>query len=191
MEDNGIYGSAALFESLIDDVGNNFKVLESNKKSQTYRRNAIRAVFGFIEGVSSVLLNEVIIKERKISNKLSSKEIKVLDGSETDLVQRLKKSFTSYTKLHGFNFTLNTSCSGYDDFKKAKQIRNDLTHPRKYRDIVISESDMSIIVGGYLWVKSEFMRIMQEMINFNLQKMQPADREAFNKLLSNENQTSQ
>ncbi|TCS36679.1 hypothetical protein [Reinekea marinisedimentorum] len=188
MEDNGIYGSAALFESLIDDVGNNFKVLESNKKSQTYRRNAIRAVFGFIEGVSTVLLNEVIIKRRKISNKLSSKEIKVLDGSETDLVQRLKKSFTSYTKLHGFNFTLNTSSSGYDDFKKAKQIRNNLTHPKRYRDIEISESDMSIIAGGYLWVKSEFMRIMQEMINFNLQKMQPEDREAFNKLLSNENQ---
>lgn len=187
MDNNGIFGSGALFESLIKDVGENFELLESNKTSQTLRRNAVRAVFGFIEGISSVLLNEVIIKRDKLFIELSGKEKKVIDGSETDLIQRLKKSFTSYSKLYELNFILNTSGSGYSDFMKAKDIRNDLIHPKRYHDINISENDMSIIVGGYLWVKSEFIRIMKEIVDSNLQYLPEADSEAFKKLIFNDN----
>jgi hypothetical protein len=184
--DAGYFGLPKLLVTLIDDVTYSFSELENHKKSQYLRRNTVRATFSFIEGICSIFLNEVRLKQIRYGAELSGKEKKSIEGDETELVQRIKKAFSSYTKLHSVTFSLDTSTAEFDHLKRAKDIRNRLVHPKRYIDIVISDDDMSSVAGTYIWVKSEFLRLVRTMINENIESLPEEMREEFRATL-NEN----
>lgn len=186
IEEHGYFGSPKLFEVLLDDTSQAFKELSENVDSQYLRRSAVRAAFGYIEGTCAVLCNEVLLKHRRGAVRLTEKEIKVVENKETELIQRVKKSFSAYNRLHDASFVLDTTSSGFSSFRRAKQVRNNLTHPSRYIHIVISDSDVAAVAGAHLWIKGECMRLMNSVIESNLSRIPAEDRALVQDLLKKE-----
>ncbi|MFZ5844805.1 MAG: hypothetical protein ACOY3E_18130 [Pseudomonadota bacterium] len=182
-EEHGYFGSPKLLEVLLDDAGQAFRDLWANTESQYLRRNSVRAAFGCIEGICAVLSNEVLLKYLRGAIRLSLKEIKVIENKEAELVQRIKKSFSAYNKLHNSNFILDTESSGFSCLRIAKRIRNNLTHPSRYSHVLISDSDVATIAKAYLWIKDECKRLMESVIETNLQKLSVEDRTVVRNML--------
>jgi hypothetical protein len=183
-EELGYFGSPDLFETLLRDARQSFEELSSNKQSQYLRRNAVRATFGLIEAICSVLCNEVWLKHYSGRIVLSEKERRVIEKKETELIQRIKKSFSSYAKLYGCSFALNTSTEGYEYLKLAKGIRNRVVHPVCYKDILISDGDMFKVAHSYVWIKEEFIRLMNTVVEKNLSRIPEPEREALREIIN-------
>jgi len=177
------WGIPELFSELITDTNHAFEGLYKNKSSQYLRRCAVRSVFGFIEGVCSVLLNSTYFKYQENNNLFTSKEKLALEGKETDLTQRIKKLFSAYAKCHGFEFQLNTNSVEYEYFIRAKKCINKLTHPTKYNHIVVTDEAMADVAQSYEWLRSEFLRLMNALISHSLNEIPKEYHGAFKKLL--------
>ncbi|ALS34562.1 hypothetical protein PTRA_b0018 [Pseudoalteromonas translucida KMM 520] len=167
-----------LFEHLLDDVLESYKILESDKKSQHLRRAAVRNVFSFIEAVVHIIKYEIKsdLRLNRFSYSLTKKNSEVLfeekiRNEETipffiPIDENIKKTFSLASKVWGLEgFNLNTNDEKYSAFLIAKEARNKLTHPRTFYDIQITSDDISNVSKAYIWVKSEFLRLIKMKVH--------------------------
>ena len=186
-----------LFESLLDDVCDSYKILESDKESQHFRRATVRNVFSFIEAVVHIIKYEVKsdLRLNRFTYTLSTNNSEVLyeekiRNGETisffiPIDENIKKTFSLASKiweLEGFN--LNTNDEKYRAFLMAKEARNKLTHPRTYYDIQITNDDMSNVSKAYIWVKCEFLRLIKMKVHSIAIYLPP---EVYNYIMGDEN----
>lgn len=183
-EEHGYFGSPKLIQDLLNDAQMSFKELLKNEESQYYRRNAVRSAFGCIEAICAVLSNEVWIKYRRGDVSLSERERKVIEGQEIELSQRIKKCFSAYAKLHKANFILNISSENHAHFKEAKNVRNNLVHPKRYKHILIEKNHVTHVLSAYIWLRDEFIRLMESVIESHLSGVSEQDRKAIERIIS-------
>ena len=181
-----------LLEHLVADVDKAFEILEADKTSPYLRRCVARTVFAFVEGViqiakweirSSIRLGDSSVelsdKDREIlleEKKRNGEVIKILIPVD----ENLKKTFRLAAKVWGLkNYSLNLEGEEYKDFLSAKKARNRLTHPRTYYDITVTDIDMHCYASSFLWVKAEFLSLMDRRVQALAQEL-PAEVRADN-----------
>ena len=167
-----------LFEHLLDDVLESYKILESDKESQHLRRAAVRNVFSFIEAVVHIIKHEIKsdLRLNRFSYTLTKNNCEVLFEEKIrneeiipffiPIETNIKKTFSLASKVWGLErFNLNTNDEKYRAFLIAKEVRNKLTHPRTFYDIQITSDDISNVSKAYIWVKSEFLRLIKMKVH--------------------------
>jgi hypothetical protein len=174
----GITRMHDLFENLLDDVLESYKILETDKESQYLRRVTVRNVFSFLEAVVYILKHEIKsdLRLNRFSYTLTTKhsetlyEEKIRNGETISFFipidENIKKTFSLASKVWRLDeFNLKTNDEKYSAFLLAKEARNKLTHPRTYYDIQITDDDMSNVSKTQIWVKSEFIRLIQMKVH--------------------------
>jgi len=152
------------FSEEIIEVRKKYKE-EPNK--QYWRRIYIRTVFAFIESECFRLKQNTLnrINESLLGSQFSPGEISLLkektfnlnnkgEIEEKDIYLKTEKNlrfaFNSAAKL-SFDFKLNVSGVGWESFKKALKIRHQVTHSKKFSDLIISDKEMNIAKKAFNW----------------------------------------
>jgi hypothetical protein len=151
--------------AISDDLERAEKELLANDDSYS-RRNYIRALFAAIELAIYVLKRTLLVASSSGPGKLSFSELALLreetfDLKENGQVRTQKKflriadnlRFTTQCMAKGFGLSLklNTADRSWDDFKKAVEIRNRITHPKGHQEFDVSkqEAELAIRVGHW------------------------------------------
>lgn len=158
----------ALPEVLADMQANLLRLREDG--SQLDRRNYVRSVFAFVEGIAGyyreyVMQHEIDDAVRSGSLNvhrllpLLDEDIQLTDQGKTRsapsrfplknvmaylircMCERIGEDPSQYFSQHGWN-----------DFRKAYAIRNRVTHPQYATDVVVSDEDVALLVSAVDWL---------------------------------------
>lgn len=173
-----------LLLQLIGDVHRIFELLDKEKHSQFLRRIAVRNIFSFLEATVHIVKFHLKsdLRKNRMCVKLNSKEIEFI--LEEKIIERKKftflipidknlpKTFQIAKKAWNLNnYKFSTSSPEYLNFKQVKLSRNKLTHPRTYYDIQITNEDMNDLVNTFIWIKSEFFKLMRAKMESDLSEI--------------------
>lgn len=132
------------------------------------RRNLARATFAFIEGSVS-FFSYVVYSDEMLRSKLDSIEVKAIEGKnivvrengsvkefdvKVPLMNRVRMLLKILTRAYGLTTTEDffIEAHGWHEFRKAIRIRDRVTHPRRVKDLEISNLDMRSIYCANYWV---------------------------------------
>lgn len=145
--------------------------------TQGKRRNFIRAVFVYIEGILFIIKDEILTEEELRRKKLFTPEEILSLKEESPLVSRGKAGKrTQYLKLvENIKFTINyfnkaNNTSTLPNFGGREwkclldsiNIRHRVTHPKKASDLEISENDLFKALIGHVYFKNIISDLFKE-----------------------------
>lgn len=181
-----------LMEELNADVHKAYELLEENKESQYLRRCVVRALFSYIEAYIECIKIELrsVVRVGNLLDSLSDVEKEVLGSlvvisrTEQDkffsLAVNVKKTFKLAIKLWKIeNFQIDTGGLDFQDFLKAINARNKLTHPKNFYDIEVTDYDMHCHTVAGLWIKKEIERLIKAHLDVLLIGFSDEERERF------------
>ncbi len=149
-----------LFENLRDDVNTIFEMLDLDKENQFLRRIAIKTSFSYVECIPYIMKYYLRRRLYKVQYKLNDKETTLLyedDDYKISLLDNFKKTFKLAKKiLLKEGFDLNTSGNEFKLLQKSIYVRDRITHPKKYSDIVISDVEIYNILISTEYVEKVF-----------------------------------
>ena len=61
----------------------------------------------------------------------------------------IKLAFASAAKAHGFDHGIDWGAQEWQDFSRALEIRDRITHPKKVDDLTIKDADLDLIKAAY------------------------------------------
>lgn len=157
-----------MLEPALDDASDAEEYLENNSSSQFARRVYIRSVFAYIEGAVWVLKTACLnakpkhMKERKVTvaeiallieESYQLKENGKIRKVKTNLglLENIKFTFKYINHLFNGSIDLLTEDEIWQQFKKAKEIRNRLTHPKLISDYDISDEEIKFCQNSFNW----------------------------------------
>ncbi len=175
--------TAGLLQLLIKDT--NFALAEAKAEKEElkpYRRRVlVRAFFAFVEGHCHCHRRLLLAFGHQFKHEFSGdellklKELKEITNKktgETKQIQQwlkiedsLKISFEWTAKAFGFSFKLDRESDGYKAFLEAKNIRDELMHPKKSASLIIGESQFLRIEKAFAWFLSEVQRSNKDLHN--------------------------
>ncbi|WDP88711.1 MAG: hypothetical protein HUN04_02745 [Desulfobacter sp.] len=153
--------------------------------TQGKRRNFIRAVFVFIEGIIFIIKDEILTNEKLKREKVFTPEEIMLLKEESPSVSRGKaRKSTKYLKLaENIRFTIkcfskanhitnvpNLGGQEWEYLIDSINIRHRVTHPKKASDLEISENDLAKVVIGHFYFKKITTDLFEEKA-INLKKL--------------------
>ncbi len=177
--DKGMTRFHELFNELLEDIYKSFEVLESDKCNQSLRRNTVRTVFSAIEGMLSIVRDEILkeLRSHSVTDSItvSPKEMELLNekkmknGIEINyypgLSDRVKKYFIIASKVFSLDdHTLDTGGHEFRSFEIARNTRDRLTHPRDFYDIQITDTEMHHLVTTMSWVREGMLSLYRARI---------------------------
>jgi hypothetical protein len=75
-----------------------------------------------------------------------------------EFLDGVKLAFREYCFVLRIRFRLDTNSEGYRAFKRAKGVRNRLTHPKSDREIRLQQSEIKDVVDAFRWFNGEMIR---------------------------------
>jgi hypothetical protein len=75
----------------------------------------------------------------------------------------LKISFEWIAKFIGFDFKLENHSAGYQALLQTKKVRNNLMHPKKASNLLITDSEFHSVEQAAKWFKGELDRLNQKL----------------------------
>lgn len=154
-------------DKLGQDVQMSLSLLDEND-SQFHRRNYVRALFSFLEGITFLTRQMIIELDRErfqdtghldyekhlllheklpsIGNNGTIKTSKHRVSSVDQLAFTLK----SMSELFKYDGDI-LSDNGWEDLKKAYEIRHRINHPKTIESITITDEDLNICTNGHKW----------------------------------------
>lgn len=189
---DGLVRTHDLFADLLEDVGESFRNLETNKDSQYLRRAVVRSVFTFIEAVVHIVKRAARrqLTQTDVQSGLSKRELEViwerieLQGEMLRIRipadENLKRSFSILGRLWRLpEYEFDAGGAEYEYYRHARYARNRLSHPRTFYDIEISVAEMDAAARTYVWIKGEFLRLWKLRHEQFLASLSEEDRRAF------------
>ena len=164
-----------LWLTLEVDVARARKAMVSDD-TQFARRQFIRATFAKLEGFTSAL-KQLCLQSPTIEMDYSAAEIALLreetftldDKGEPrvtahhlKLAANIQFAFRMYARFCDLRFSLHTSESEWCDLKLAMALRNRLMHPKKPKDLTVSEADVEAASRASAWIDAKH-RELQEL----------------------------
>jgi hypothetical protein len=155
-----------LFEDLFNDVYEAVDYLEKNKDNQYLRRSLIKAAFSFIECTPYIfkykLRRDLTLK--RYDYVLNEKEKNLLyefDDFKIPLLDNLKKTFKLTKKIWKLdNLDLKTDSKEYQALRKSVFVRDRITHPKRYGDIIIKDEEIINIYISIDYIRNTFMNLI-------------------------------
>ncbi len=151
--------------TLIDDVTITLEMIKNNDK-QFWRRTLVRSLFACIEGINhrmkfidlelaginSVKLSPadhaLLIEE---SYELDDKGYAIPKKNKIRIAENLLFTLRITASLCKASFLIDKSKDYWWCFKESLKIRNRITHPKSLEDLVISDTELKVIVKTAKW----------------------------------------
>ena len=163
---------------LSGDIQKNVLLLRRSPQDQTARRNVIKASFSYIEGMltrmreSSLLLSgarELPVEDDFVASVHAMYRLrgggpggkKIKYPSFLDDV-KITFRFAAHASQSGFE--LDVSDVGWDCFRKATDIRNKLMHPKRFRDVMVSEEDIVVVSKAVDWFTKAMAKVFVRQV---------------------------
>ena len=162
-------------EPLQSDVDFADNQLDVNRRSQFWRRTAIRCGLALVE---ATLWNMKHLSERAASltgfqlttddlRTIKEEKTRVKDGTSfarhsfLPFPQNLKATFSIFAKVHGVSLSTQFD-SGFDALCKTYELRSRLMHPKQPFDVSVSDNDIDIAQRGAYWLNRELAQLMKQ-----------------------------
>ncbi len=175
-----IYDLSELFDLLKQDVAELHEFGSRNETGQAWRRSSYRAVFSWIEGVVYQMKQIAMCTQGGFYQaKLSRAEIAFLQEESYFLDEKGKVITKSnnfaeinknlrfaYAKLaEGFNISteLEIDRQGWQQFKRAIEIRNRLTHPKNITDLFVTDEYMGFLLDTMSWFDTQISKLIVDV----------------------------
>jgi hypothetical protein len=175
-----VYDLSELFDLLKQDVAELHKFGSHNETGQPWRRSSYRAVFSWIEGVVYQMKQIAMCTQGGFYQaKLSRAEIAFLQEESYFLDEKGKVVTKSnnfaeinknlrfaYAKLaEGFNISteLEIDRQGWQQFKRAIEIRNRLTHPKNITDLFVTDEHMGFLLDTMSWFDTQISKLIADV----------------------------
>ncbi len=160
----------ALANVLLDDVSATIDEL-MRADTQLNRRAFVRSLFALIEGGTFLLkqyaleINKMGITKKGVGH-FSQAELALLQEEQYDLTDKgevrtqqkflrptenVRFTFSALAKAQKLSHKPDVSGEGWQSFKKAINIRNRITHPRRESDLEITDGELKIIRKAFAW----------------------------------------
>jgi len=154
-----------MFDALSSDYDKCLDHLES-EDTQFWRRTICRTIFSIFEAMNGLLKEKAIEAACSADKKSRSiTRIELLLGNDWRILkdgklekQPLRPPFLNYTAfiLRALAEESNAeptffSDSGWNDFKKAVEVRHRLTHPQKNTDMNVSDAELTSLHEAVCW----------------------------------------
>ncbi len=167
-----------LLESLSKE-SNYFWIEYCQKKNDVWRRAYVRSVFAEMEAVIYCLKQSIKAVQKSDHLPLTIDEQKKLDEYYYQKGQGRKKVKISYFlpfaknvsftldlfALANYVFdTINKNSSDWQNLIIASMIRNRIIHPKRPKEIVITDEEMKIIRVTELWFMNTVIEIMRKSV---------------------------
>lgn len=154
-------------EWLYSDVEQNRKIIETND-SQLARRNYLRSLSAFYELILTNLREttaKLLVDEFDLCGAWNIHEIYPLmdetarlsehgqirfDINRLPFIPLVKYTLETYAKQIGFSKEIFAD-EGWSAFQKSQKIRDRITHPKKQKEIEITDEELLTIEKGWLW----------------------------------------
>ncbi|AOO64837.1 hypothetical protein [Sulfurospirillum halorespirans] len=160
-----------LFENLNDDVVKSLQMLEDDKESQFLRRCFVKSAFSYIESIPYYLKYHLRRKLHKVSYELNEKERTLLyedNDYKITLLDNFKQTFKLAKKmLNKEKFDLKTSGKEFKLLRESIYVRDRITHPKRFRDIQISDKEIYYILTSVNYIEQIFLDFLSYK-NINL-----------------------
>jgi hypothetical protein len=158
----------ALFGALMSDVSDARKALKESD-TQFNRRSYIRIVFALIEGEIHLRKQYALMLHDLGMLQLSEPEVALLREKQAGLnnkgepecrplflrlPQNLKFSFRMEAKAFKKQYGLQTQGEEWESFLTGIEIRNRITHPKRFEDFEISDEELLHIEKVLEWYKT-------------------------------------
>lgn len=155
----------AVRRTLLDDVAECWFALKQSDE-QVNRRNYVRTVFALVEGWVSVL-KAFVIEEVSAGRFIVTEAERAMLAEETYDVDdsgktrsrrpfipvrnNLRFTFDIFARSHGVIEGPDYQGSGWQEFQKALQARNRVTHPKVTTDLDIADDEVAATDAAWSW----------------------------------------
>lgn len=154
-----------LFENLNNDIVKSLQMLEDDKESQFLRRCFVKSAFSYIECIPYCLKYHLRRKLHRVSYVLNEKERTLLyedNDYKISLLDNFKQTFKLAKKmLNKENFDLKTSGEKFIFLRKSIYVRDRITHPKKFRDIQISDKEIYYVLESVNYIEQVFLDFLK------------------------------
>lgn len=156
-------------------------LVDREPESEEIRRIVIRSLFSIIEGMCYRMKVNAFLIGRLREIEFTKEELAMIN-EETyylnekgearirdffpSLKSNLRFAFKILAKVFKSDFELVIENAGFENFQKAIDIRNRITHPKGIKDLDISQNDFNNVLRAYGWFISN-MRKLSEKIEGN------------------------
>ena len=176
-----LYELAEIMNILEQDVK---KLIESGKDDQadqTWRRSAYRAVFSWIEGVVYQMKQVAVCTQGGFYQaRFSRAEIAFLQEESyyLDDKGRVKTKYNNFSEIdknlrfayakliEGLQLSINLEVGGqgWEAFKEAKKIRNNLTHPKNSSELLVTDENMQVLSDTIQWFGTQISNLVTDAL---------------------------
>jgi len=164
----------------LDELGcilwNDAKRAEAHLHDDTARRQFVRAVFAYIEGLVYRLKRVIITGHeagrydllpsdlallREETYELDDKGNPQVRPAHLSTTRNMRFTFAQYEKAWGGSFTLEVDTQGWGTLRSATAIRNRLMHPKSVADLEVSQDEANTVQVCFEWFTAEFCRLLE------------------------------
>ncbi|HYX72555.1 MAG TPA: hypothetical protein VE732_07275 [Nitrososphaera sp.] len=150
---------------MLEDVGLAEEALDE-KDTPYARRNYVRALFAMIEGTIFALKQTTLTGGLSAPKLLSVAELAILQEVSFDLTNKgdvksqtkffrmaenLRFTASIVSKVFQCNLELSVGTKDWDNFLKAIEIRNRITHPKSSTEFQVSDEEIKVARDVSLW----------------------------------------
>jgi hypothetical protein len=166
-----------IYRKLFDDATQSIRSCKDMPLLHPNRRCAIYLCFAFLEAMTYRLeLVSLLINGLKDPKYLNNKKIKILykngvcllpehrkfeNADRRTFIERLKGSLKEISAFTNIPLDLSTKNNELDQLKKAKRIRDRITHPRTAIDLEVTNQDLICIMGAVSWYNNTFSELVE------------------------------
>lgn len=111
------------------------------------RRTYIRTVFSLVEGTSHLLMTSALrFDELRENSALTSGDLDFLVGkSKKTMCDTFKRAVKVHAKARNMELQISFGGQGWEQFRKALDLRNQITHPKSLETLNTTLDDLKVV----------------------------------------------
>lgn len=172
----------ATFRVASEDV---FTLLKRQIESEnaTDRRGFVRSVFAFVESILFALKQEILRGGQKFTRQefamLQEEAYELTENGEARIKtakitvkSNLKFTFKAWSKATGTKCMLDLSDEGWRNFQAAIRVRDRLMHPKRPKDLDVSDDEVKCAISAYFWFYKTFALSTSQVVIARIRHLQ-------------------
>lgn len=163
---NSFNEMTAIYETLSNDLRICIEELKKDNDSQFWRRTLIRTVFAFIEGLIYGMKQITLEMSDVFELNFSQSQLALLSEQSYDLNEKglakakpkfleltsnVRFTFDAFSQAFKIDFSLKVDDSDWLSFRQALKTRHRLTHPKKTKELIVSDDELHTALKGLAW----------------------------------------
>lgn len=168
---------------------------QNHSQSDWWKRSAYRSLFAWIEG-HIYGMKQVVLRAHKagIGGEFSRAELEFLneethninDGGKVKskyrfipLQSNMRFTFSMFERVYELDSKIHSNDEDWQNFIKALQVRNRLTHPKNLEDLILGEEEILLLTKVVAWFSQIANSIAEDATKFvkKLQKSKNVERD--------------